>query len=143
MKELERDIAVLELENQQLEDVIALLKRDNASLQRDKKALKTFVKKNRIQIYEYVRQGFRYEYNRHNSDWGRHYLVIPVEGIPLSLQIADVKQLIEEALNPYLKKEEIYDGYKIMHFDYSARKKVWYAQIEKLLDTTERSNSVE
>lgn len=135
MNELERKIAVLKMEKEQLQGDITLLQRDNDALRRDKKALKTLIKKNKMMIFEYIRQGFRYEYNQFNSDWGYHYLVLPVEGIPLSLAISDVKQLVDETLKPYLDDGGVYEGYTIMHFDYSARKKIWYVQIEKKIDT--------
>lgn len=132
MKKLERKITALEFDKQQLQDQILLLKRDNQTLIRDKKVLKSYLKEKKILVYEFTRQGFRYD--QVYKDWGWHYMVIPIQGIPLSLDITDVKEIIEKALSDYIEKGGIYSGYEIKHFDYSERKNIWYVQIEKYLD---------
>lgn len=131
ISDLKRKITGLEYDKQLLQDHVLLLKRDNQALIRDKKTLKDFLKRNKVVVYEFTRQGFRYDY----ADWGWHYVVIPIEGIPLSLGIIDVKELIENALKELLAKGGIYSEYEIRHFDYSERKNLWYVQIEKMIDT--------
>jgi hypothetical protein len=139
MDDLKREISALEYDKQQLEDYIQLLKRDNERLRKDKKILKVFLKENKLFLDKFSRQGYRYD----KDDWGWHYLVFPVKGIPGSLDIKDVKQLIEEVLTPYLAKGGEYAGYSIESLNYSERGNNWYVQIGNLIDSKLKEDEID
>lgn len=125
------DLNVLKWEIQKQKEYIDLLKQDIAGLTKDKAALKKYLKEEKMLVTDYIRQGLR---DVDNGDFWVHYLVFPVTGIPVSLNIKDVKSLVEEIMDPLLQNGE-YEGYKIERIDYSGRKQTWHIQVCKIIDT--------
>lgn len=133
MNRIQTTIKELELINQRMQDEIMLLKQANQALIEDKKSLKAFIKEKELMINGYVRQGIRYQ-DITEPYFGVHYYVIKVEGIPLSLNILDVQELIKEVVQESLDEGGKFEGYLISKFDYSSPAKAWFVQIEKVID---------
>lgn len=134
MRDLQSEIKELETKNQQLKDKILLIEQANEALIRDKKSLKTYLKENKLLMNGYVRQGLRY-LDVYEPVWATHYYVLQIEGIPLTLNILDVQELILKSINKDLDNGGMFEGYKLVNFNYSGRSQCWYVQIEKVIDT--------
>jgi hypothetical protein len=52
----------------------------------------------------------------------------------VSLDIRDVKELLDERLKPLLDTGSNYEKYQVERMDYSERKQRWYVQIGKMID---------
>lgn len=126
------DLNVLKWEMEKQKEYIDLLKKDISGLTKDKSVLKKYLKDEKMLLTGFIRQGVR---DINNGDFWYHYLVFPVKGIPVSLDIKDVKALIEEIMDPLLQKGGEFEGYKVEKIDYSGRKQIWYVQVWKIIDT--------
>lgn len=115
----------LETNLQKQKEYIDLLKEDIEGLKKDKATLKQYLKGNMTRS-TFVRQGLK---SISNGSFWIHYLVFPVTGIPLNLNIKDIRELIEEVMQPLLQKGGSFEGYQIEKIDYSERKKIWYVQV--------------
>ena len=120
----------LEIENQQQRDLIELLNRDINGLKRDKEVLKTFLKEEKLVNHGFVRQGLRLL----KDGFARHYVVFRIKGIPVSLDILDIKEIIQGLIQPFLEEGADFYDYELERMDYSERKKTWYVQIMKEID---------
>lgn len=134
MDNVKKKMTELAYDNELLQDEILLLKQSNEALIQDKKSLKLFIKKNKLLISGYVRQGLRY-LDIQEPYFAIHYYVLKVEGIPLTLDILDVQELIESVIGDSLAPNGPFPEYKMRDFNYSERGQCWYVQIEKVIDT--------
>lgn len=129
----EKRIRELEKENQQQAEYIEFLKEDIKGLKSSKEVLKKRLLDEKIQFAGFVRQGLKITDG--NEFFGRHYVVFPISGIPGTLNILDVRELIHEILKLELATSEFKD-YTIETIDYSQRGSVWYVQMGHVIKLT-------
>jgi hypothetical protein len=119
-------IRELEEEIKQQAEYIEFLKEDIEGLKKTKGVLKKWLKEEKIHFNRFVRQGLKI--NKDNEFVAWHYVVFPVSGIPGTLDILDVRELIQEILESELATSE-FKKYTIETIDYSHRGNLWYVQL--------------
>lgn len=122
----DKRIRELEAEIKQQAAYIEFLKEDIEGLKKTKGVLKKWLKEEKIQFNRFVRQGLKI--TKDNEFFAWHYVVFPISGIPGTLEILDVKELIQEILKTELVTSE-FENYTIETIDYSERRKLWYVQL--------------
>jgi hypothetical protein len=130
MVPIEKRIRELEKENKEQAVYIEFLKEDIEGLKKSREVLKKSLLEEKVQFSRFVRQGLKFRDG--NEFYGWHYVVFPISGIPLTLEIEDVKEMIKETLSSELKMSKFKD-YILESIDYSERKQIWYAQIGKVI----------
>lgn len=131
MDSIEKRMRGLEKENQQQAEYIEFLKDDIEGLKKSREVLKKSLLEEKVQFAGFVRQGLKI--NNGNEFFGWHYVVFPISGIPGTLNILDVRELIQERLKSELANSEFKD-YIIENIDYSQRRNVWYVQMGHLIE---------
>jgi hypothetical protein len=126
MNPIEKRTRGFEKENQQQAEYIEFLKEDIEGLKKAKEVLKKRLLEEKVQFAGFVRQGLKI--TNGNEFYGWHYVVFPVSGIPGTLNILDVREMILETLKFELATSEFKD-YIIETIDYSERKNIWYVQV--------------
>jgi hypothetical protein len=130
MDTLQKKVAQLELQNDELSEYIKVLKDDIASLKESKKILKKYLKENKDLFKGFIRQGLKIKDGSEFYGW--HYVVFPLTGIPRSLDIVDVKSMIQDILQVELADTKFKD-YSIESIDYSERGSRWHVQVGKAI----------
>lgn len=126
MNLIEQKIRKLEKENQQQADYIEFLKEDINGLKKSKEVLKKRLLEEKVLFDGFIRQGLKI--TNGNKFYGWHYVVFPISGIPGTLNILDVRELIQETLKLELATSE-FKNYVIESIDFSQRRNVWYVQM--------------
>ncbi|MEK3823009.1 hypothetical protein MKY20_28490 [Cytobacillus sp. FSL W8-0315] len=121
----------LEAEIKQQAEYIEFLKDDIEGLKKTKEVLKKWLKEEKIHFNRFVRQGLKI--TKGNEFFAWHYVVFPVSGIPGTLDILDVKELVQEILKSKLANSK-FEKYTIETIDYSERGKLWYVQIGHVIE---------
>ena len=130
MDPIEKRMRGLEKENQQQAEYIEFLKEDIEGLKKSREVLKKRLLDEKIQFAGFIRQGLKI--TNGNEFFGWHYVVFPVSGIPGTLNILDVREMIQETLISKLTTSEFKD-YIIETIDYSERRNVWYVQMGNVI----------
>lgn len=126
MDSIEKRIRGLEKENQQQAEYIEFLKEDIEGLKKSKEVLKKRLLEEKVRFAGFVRQGLKI--TNGNEFFGWHYVVFPISGIPGTLNILDVREMIQEILKTQLVNSE-FKNYILETIDYSERRNVWYVQM--------------